>query len=434
MSKTRYDSWKVLGHQYGRHDDYRPGQPSTTTETSIELSASRSVTYGDDVRNYRYQILKGRSATTIMFGYRRWYKELPSGSCRVSITDANGKLQWEEHVVGHFCYYSIWADRPSSVDPEGRSMARTAALTALLKDYNRKKGRLFQGGVFMGEFKETVGMVRHAGSKLFENILAYLRDAWAIYRSIRHADPKLGYKAIKDMEARLVQLYLEYRYGWKPLVADLNDAALAVNTLVDRQPQDRVHVKGNGEFSWDKYSFQYDLRLPPGYAYPTILYGIVSKNTTVTQRSRFYGVCSVSIGDNSLLNTMGFEPFENFLPTVWELIPYSFIVDYFSNTGDVIQALSTRLRDCNWLNEGYQGIEREIVRIPGISANSGGYDVRLTPCSAIGATYVIERVPVLDPADVFDGIKLYFKCPDWFSVQWLNMAALAAQHKLPVKR
>jgi hypothetical protein len=35
--------------------------------------------------------------------------------------------------------------------------------------------------------------------------------------------------------------------------------------------------------------------------------------------------------------TLGFS-WESFVPTVWELVPYSFILDYFTNIGDVLSA------------------------------------------------------------------------------------------------
>jgi len=39
-------------------------------------------------------------------------------------------------------------------------------------------------------------------------------------------------------------------------------------------------------------------------------------------------------------NLFGFQPSE-FLPTAWELLPWSFLADYFSNIGDCLTAWST---------------------------------------------------------------------------------------------
>jgi hypothetical protein len=42
-------------------------------------------------------------------------------------------------------------------------------------------------------------------------------------------------------------------------------------------------------------------------------------------------------GVKSIPSTFGLLP-ERFLPTVWELIPYSFVADYFINVGDIISS------------------------------------------------------------------------------------------------
>jgi hypothetical protein len=39
-----------------------------------------------------------------------------------------------------------------------------------------------------------------------------------------------------------------------------------------------------------------------------------------------------------IISMSGFD-LRSFVPTVWELVPYSFIVDYFSNVGDCLMAL-----------------------------------------------------------------------------------------------
>jgi hypothetical protein len=37
-----------------------------------------------------------------------------------------------------------------------------------------------------------------------------------------------------------------------------------------------------------------------------------------------------------VLRDFGIHPLQDFVPTVWELMPWSFLVDYFSNVGDVL--------------------------------------------------------------------------------------------------
>jgi hypothetical protein len=44
---------------------------------------------------------------------------------------------------------------------------------------------------------------------------------------------------------------------------------------------------------------------------------------------------NVNLMDKARL--LGFSPYD-FVPTIWELIPYSFVVDYFTNAGEVIES------------------------------------------------------------------------------------------------
>jgi hypothetical protein len=61
----------------------------------------------------------------------------------------------------------------------------------------------------------------------------------------------------------------------------------------------------------------------------------------------FYGSYQGHVADEKLDVTIGravelsgFQ-FRDFVPTVWELIPYSFVSDYFVNIGDILEAACT---------------------------------------------------------------------------------------------
>jgi hypothetical protein len=46
--------------------------------------------------------------------------------------------------------------------------------------------------------------------------------------------------------------------------------------------------------------------------------------------------------------------FRDFVPALWEWIPYSFLVDYFTNIGDIIEAASFPKSDLAWCARTYR--------------------------------------------------------------------------------
>jgi len=79
-----------------------------------------------------------------------------------------------------------------------------------------------------------------------------------------------------------------------------------------------------------------------------------------TYTSKMWGTCQYAIDTDSELPTMGFNELENFarrltygfttheaLATAWELTPWSWLVDWFSNVGTIIAATNNSI-GCTW--------------------------------------------------------------------------------------
>jgi hypothetical protein len=115
------------------------------------------------------------------------------------------------------------------------------------------------------------------------------------------------------------------------------------------------------------------------------------------------------------------------IPTAWELIPYSFVADYFANIGDMLAANAINMSSIRWWN---QCIIRESVTtnlyVAGIAKKPGPYE-RFTqqivsPGSIVATSKLVERsvgtaslVPTLE-----------FRLP-FCDTQWINLSALFAQ-------
>lgn len=133
---------------------------------------------------------------------------------------------------------------------------------------------------------------------------------------------------IKDAHRILGEMWLEYRYGWSQLVYSSEDILRAMEILSTGKLFTVVTGKGfnsqtlTGEVS----SLTYTL---PFYAFGRKYVGSTEVTATLEQRA------AVSLQ----VLTAGAAFDTNLVALGWELVPYSFVVDWFVNTGDVARAV-----------------------------------------------------------------------------------------------
>lgn len=135
-------------------------------------------------------------------------------------------------------------------------------------------------------------------------------------------------RAVKTA-AQFASAWMEYRYGWRVLMYDLEGAQDAVRRLQEEKIRlDRFtsHESIEDRVDWEPaQSFQ----IPTGYAGISEL--VPDLNRWRTRR------LDVRAGAGVL--QLGNFPFTvNPLLTGWELVPFSFIVDWFVDVGSVIAA------------------------------------------------------------------------------------------------
>jgi hypothetical protein len=194
-----------------------------------------------------------------------------------------------------------------------------------------------EAGQDFGEYKETIKGLTHPLQSLRHHVLSYFDSLKKLSRYKRHGIVPI--KAVADT-------YLEWTFGWKPLVSDIAQGFVGLQNrsrFVDRQTigcsakathsastSNNATVNTAGgilQLSQDsrRYS-EYKIKLY-GMIRTGAQGGIVSRGTTLQ------------------------IDLPHFVPTVWDLIPYSFIVDYFVNVGDIITALCTVNQTVVWAGE-----------------------------------------------------------------------------------
>lgn len=156
--------------------------------------------------------------------------------------------------------------------------------------------------------------------KTIASIVQIFWRAYRIFRSIRKLDVKALKKEITPKE--LSDRYMEARYAIRPLVIDVQQIFSAV---AHKRTKDRQTFRG---FETDSDSAS----------------RVVHKITREFDYS-FQEVASVHVEaragvltDISCVNSLDTWGMNHVLEACWEIVPFSFIIDWFTNIGDIIRS------------------------------------------------------------------------------------------------
>jgi len=174
-----------------------------------------------------------------------------------------------------------------------------------------------------------------------------LRDGFSAYLKRTHRLRRRRYPNNRELRKAIAGTWLEYVFGWKPLVGDIEDAVEAYRKLASHRETSFVI----GEAFETLQASQDTVSLSaPNYLRWT--------ETTVkkkTDKLKFKGVVRHAYSGvredtaSRVAELCGFR-LEEFIPTVWELLPYSWLVDYFTNIGDILNGMHAVNADLAWIS------------------------------------------------------------------------------------
>lgn len=199
----------------------------------------------------------------------------------------------------------------------------------------------FQGMIFLGELTETLRMLRNP----LVGIRNLASDFLGTLRKRKRANPK---KWLNDAGSA----WLEQSFGWNPLLNDVSDAVKAYRRLVE--PVKTLKLSAGASKTYD-VTKQHTTPYWPGYEAPYdsgIYFHTVSSWFLENIKVRFKGAVITQVNAPSWQNDdlFGFEP-QNFIPAAWELLPWSFLADYFTNIGDILDASIVNTNRLAWVNK-----------------------------------------------------------------------------------
>jgi hypothetical protein len=307
-------------------------------------STSRSLTLlwaknGSDNPKWRSQIRKGYDAGTDFSGTRQHdFTEDGNTSLEYEAKEWPSDKKWLpgwSHSWGLPESESTTMQSVPSDDTTVLNVAKARFANNVRESYSS-----LQGLVSLGEIGETLRMIRRPFKTMREDVPRYLDRVKVRTRKVR-----------SKAEARKIvaDTWLEQAFGWRPLMSDIvggaealdrfqRSGAIDVRQKVQAQATKETltflataqnQSSSNSDFLWNHK------RLRKTYVQYVLTGGVKIKDKGRVAAAQ---------------RLLGFR-LEEFVPTLWELLPWSFLIDYFTNIGDVIDSWSLNGADLYYWNK-----------------------------------------------------------------------------------
>lgn len=416
----------------------KPGTygPDTVTRSYFGRSDYLyNVLNGSKNPNWKYQILHDVNASTVMHAEQNGlrYFGLRSGYAfaKVRKTVNGGWTENSQEIP-----YGL-----AQVGPPGYASMSTLVDTAMNQAITRMVRRIrsvqtaFQGGVYTGEALEAIRMLTGSAKNVISRYEDYVGRLDATFRRMSRARHR-GVPGQLDSALRstIADQWLLLQLGCKPLYGDIQSAAEAVaKANVDYDTRDSVFVRSKGVA---KASSLVDLGTGfkdqffyPGPPVIKVDYCLRDDYEAVVY---LWGKAqAIRTGATGVDQWLGIGP-QDWLPTLWELIPYSWLADYFTNIGDVVSGASLFDSGVAWL---WQTVVTQRTRRFDRSALDTNYFMTQNPVSSGYFNHETRFVPPTVEA-YYKSVdrqshgkdltpRLSFELPGvqgW--KKWLNIAAL----------
>lgn len=430
-AKPLNESWQAEQDYWFRGTQHDNGVLVQSTAGHYNFYNSRSRS-GTTLPGWKKIIQNGGNATTIFNGSIR--------QCTVK-QDFQHRAVWQsspnvlsvEELSGFPYWYNLGFGNPSAQDAIALEQASKFFLRRL-----QEVRQQMQGGIFSGELRETFRMLLRPASTLRAQLPKYL-DSLAKRRAsgMRKSTARSKLWREREDRKRAEQLkriagdtWLEFSFGWKPLVSDIDDAVKAIGRINENKFVQKLSAKGsNKKTNYDSGTNEYPI------ADQFVTWIKVSQNITTDYDCQIRGAIGVSTTTSKATanrELFGFS-WEQFVPTLWELLPWSFLVDYFTNIGDIINAAAVNTADLRWTSRTQRAQTNAKASATISPRTSNNVAASLNPGNVERFARSISRDaggPVV-PQFRWSIPSITVETPTGETVantQWINMAALASKY------
>jgi hypothetical protein len=419
VTKTKLGRWGFQSRGSVKSDpSVGPNGSKTLNRVIVQAGTVLYVPYA--VPGWKQKIANAQDATSLLQGNELHVEKSKPFKYRVLNGYPGNKLR---DAVGSGDLLSLV--NPPGPYPPTDVKAVALAAEAFVADYYSKT-RSIRGASSAAEFVSTVrGLASPAK--------ALRKEVSMLYNSLRGRVRRSNARGARDMADVIGGTWLEWQFGIKPLVDDVNGAADAVNRIKNGDFRGTIPIRGVNSQSSNIGSFMNNT-LGSGLSGLETNFGVYDVHEYDETICVFRGAVKIGTSGGDVPPVMQFGVgFEDILPAVWEAIPWSFFVDYFINVSSVIDALSIAKSRFAYVN---RTVRNRRVRVfsdvrPLKDDVFGDFFSRHT-ASGGGVKcynqYVLRSI--VDWRDFIPGLRI--KLPG-LGTKWANIAALATMYRPPVE-
>lgn len=391
--------------------DWIYGKPYTFVTA---LSRTRM---GQSLPNWKAIISAGGDATTPFSAYSTFASISPSSTTFIRYRMVNGAKKVSHIDITRGAQpilYGVSNDGTSEIAANNQ---------AIMNCVQRLQARrtLFQGQIFLGEMGETIRMVADRAKSIRSGISKYVRNVQLRTRGIKGTRKSVKRQVRKTMS----NAWLEYVFGWSPFFQDVYEGWKAMRDTVDVYNGTRTRYSGFGNSS-SSSEIQHSSYGDIG----TNVAGFIDVHAEYTCMVRYILMCQTKASvsaSGELLDRYGIT-LAQFIPTIWELTPWSFLVDYFANVGDVLDYGAVCTDDVKFCVKTVRktGVVAAVTQV-NEAAMRQVYGNGMYSWSGSPGTYVNGRTDVSRSSlGNLPRPSFTVRVPG-LSTKWINMAALSDQ-------